>query len=222
MTDFEAGHPCRGKDCKDCETCIFDADLFPNGVKPNTKEKLNNKNDMSALCNKCIHLQRSYENCVNGRFDASCKLVKFEAFGEDRPRRMQYSVSLNDDIVSPNWCPLKKEASNILNNTSSSSLPTTTPSSQTSTPAYTSISDRREKMKELPKHIEWKDIKEGGMYVIPRILSQSKKIVKVITKTDMSCICHEISEYTGNEYTYNTTVYPTDLDAVFITELRNF
>ena len=38
----------------------------------------------------------------------------------------------------------------------------------------------------------------------------------------MCCTCHEISEYTGNEYSYNCTLYPSDLDAVFITELRNF
>ena len=83
-------------------------------------------------------------------------------------------------------------------------------------------SEKRELMKELPKHIEWADIKEGNKYVIPRILSQSRKIVKVITKTDMCCTCHEISEFDGNEYTYNCSVYPSDLDAVFITEIHDF
>ena len=82
--------------------------------------------------------------------------------------------------------------------------------------------EKREKLKELPKHIEWGEIKEGSLYVIPKILSQSRKVVKVIAKTDTCCVCHEISQYTGEEYTYSCNVYPSDLDAVFITELRNF
>ena len=45
---------------------------------------------------------------------------------------------------------------------------------------------------------------------------------KVITKTDMCCTCHEISEFDGHEYTYNCSVYPSDLDAVFITEIHDF
>ena len=77
-------------------------------------------------------------------------------------------------------------------------------------------------MKLLPRHLEWEDLKEGHIYVIPKIMSQTRKIVKVITKTDMVCSCHEISELTGNEYNYNCSVYPTDLDAVFITEMRKY
>jgi hypothetical protein len=83
-------------------------------------------------------------------------------------------------------------------------------------------SEKRELMKELPKHLEWDEIEEGKTYVIPRIMSQLRKIVKVSSKTSGVCVCHEINESTGNEYSYSCNIYPSDLDAVFITEYRKF
>lgn len=224
MTEFGNGHPCSGKDCKDCETCIFDRELFLDRITPNEELKNKTSNNMcnNNFCNNCSHLSKHYEHCDNGHFDAACNLVSYEAFGTSRPRRIDYNISANQTIVSPTWCPLKGKKENQL------ALPsqvTHRPNPQQTgphTPSYTSYSDRREKMKGLKPHIAWSDIKEGNMYIIPKILSQSRKIVKVITKTDLSCICHEISEYTGNEYQYNATFYPSDLEAVFITEMHEF
>ena len=221
--------PCGRKDCSQCETCVFDEDLFLEKEEKNNKEKMANR-----LCNLCVNLARSYENRENGRFDVACKVVTFEALGEKRPRRIDFNVSQTQDIVSPNWCPLKsgglvgqmglpfhpnistpkKEVENTEEKTSST--PIDKPFKEMT------YSEKREKLKELPKHIEWDDIKEGNFYVIPKILSQARKVVKVITKTSTCCMCHEISQYTGEEYTYSCNVYPSDLDAVFITELRNF
>ena len=212
MTNFEEGHPCRGKDCKDCETCIFDEDLFLDKVQPNNKINMCNR----RLCNQCVNLTRSYEMRSAGRFDAACKIVTYEALGEKRPRRIDFNVSSGQSIVAPNWCPLNGNVPIGL--PTPSQVSTTTP---TSTGELT-YSERREKMKQLPKHLEWGDIKEGHVYIIPKILSQARKIVKVIAKTELCCSCHEISETTGNEYQYNCSVYPSDLDAVFITELRKF
>ena len=217
---FQEGHPCRGKDCKDCETCIFDEDLFIDKVQPNKK---NNNNMCRRVCNECVNLTRSYEMRDNGRFDAACKIVTYEALGTSRPRRIDFNLSVGQTIVAPTWCPLKEGAQQL-------GLPTPSQVSTRPLPQQTgprpsgelTYSERREKMKELPKHLEWADIEEGKVYVIPKILSQARKIVKVITKTEMCCSCHEISETTGNEYQYNCSVYPSDLDAVFITELRNF
>ena len=221
MNDFGEGHPCAGKDCIECESCIFDRDLFADHITPNEKLKQESKNKNNNMCNTrtcndCVNLTRNSEHCVGDRFDAACKLVSYEAFGHSRPRRIDFNLSPNMTILCPSWCPLKNETP---------LLPVSTrpkPQETGPKPAYTSVSDRREKMKGLKKHIEWADIEEGKIYVIPKILSQARKIVKVITKTSFSCICHEISEYTGNEFTFNCTIYPSDLDAVFITELHNF
>ena len=226
MSEFQEGHPCLGKNCTECETCIFDRELFPDNIKPNERENKKQSNNMcdNKNCNECVHLVKDTTHCSLDHFDASCKMVFYEAFGEKRPRRIDYNISINQDIARPHWCPLNGGSSSQL------ALPsqvTHKPNPQqtgptSSTPAYTSYSDRREKMKELKSHLSWDEIQEGKVYVIPRILSQSRKIVKVITKTNLSCICHEISEYTGNEYQYNSTFYPSDLDAVFITEIHEF
>jgi hypothetical protein len=228
MGNFEEGHPCRGKNCLDCETCIFDEELFIDGDKPN-KKKVNMCNNKT--CNGCENLIRDYANCVNNRFDAACRAVTYTAFNVSRPRRIDYNLSPNQDVAVPTWCPLKSSNAMLPTPSQVTHKPNpqytgpgvqTTPPPPPMTNVQNSYSDKRERMKGLRKHIEWLDIKEGHVYVIPKILNQSRKIVKVITKTDMSCICHEISEYTGNEYNYNSTFYPSDLDAVFITELHNF
>ena len=230
MDNFGEGHPCRGKDCLQCETCIFDRDIFEDGITPNERaKKLTKSNNMCGerLCNNCVNLARYYEHCVDGHFDAACKATSYQAFGEVRPRRIAYSLAMNQDVHCPNWCPLKDSKAQLLlpsqSQVSSRPRPQDTgPRSSTTTQVPTTYSDRREMMKSLRRHIEWENIEEGKMYVIPKILNQARKIVKVITKTNMSCICHEISEYTGNEYNYNCTVYPSDLDAVFITEYHKF
>jgi hypothetical protein len=217
-SDFPEGHPCVGKDCLTCETCIFDRELFPNKETPNEREKRKQLNNMcnNKTCNECVNLVRDYTYCGAGRFDAACKVVSYEAFGEKRPRRIDYNLALNQSIARPNWCPLISGGSTQL------ALPSQVSHKPNPQSSYLTYSDRREMMKNLKCHVAWDDIQEGKIYVIPRILSQARKIVKVITKTNLSCICHEISEYTGNEYNYNSTFYPSDLDAVFITEIRDF
>jgi len=223
MFGIGGDNPCEGKDCRDCETCIWDRDIFHEEAEPKEKVNVNLKDmcDKRVKCNGCPNLIRDYDHCVEDRFDAACRAVHYEAFDVTRPRRIDYNIGPNQDIMIPSWCPLKPKST--LGLPTPSQVTTrpypqqTGPSSQTS-PTYT----KREKMKELRKHIEWADIEEGKIYLIPKILTQSRKLVKVITKTNMSCTCHEISEYTGNEYNYNCSFYPSDLDAVFITELKTF
>ena len=227
MDNFGEGHPCAGKDCRNCETCIFDRDLFVGGVMPNEriKEENNtlNKNMCNfKTCNECRYLKRMFEGCGQGRFDAACEAVTYEAFGISRPRRIDYNLDYDSTIIAPSWCPEKnKQLTLPQKSTVTRPIPQMTGPQPSSSTAI-SYSDRRERMKNLRKHIEWDDIEEGKVYVIPKILSQARKIVKVITKTQMSCVCHEISEITGNEFTYNCMVYPSDLEAVFINELHNF
>lgn len=222
MIDFGDGHPCAGKDCIECETCIFDRELFLDGITPNEEKKNKTSNNMCSnnrLCNNCPNLTRNYEHCEEGHFDAACKVVSYEAFGEKRPRRIDYNLAPNQSIASPTWCPLKDSGAQLL----LTAKPSDTPSPAIAkAPTYTTYTERREKMKSLKSHLSWDEIQEGKTYVIPRILNQSRKIVKVITKTELSCTCHEISEYTGAEYTYNSTFYPSDLDAVFIAEIHEF
>ena len=247
MTEFgQDGHPCRGKDCKDCETCIFDEDLFLDKVKPNTRENIMS----SKLCYFCANLEKSFEHREPGRFDAACRAVMYDTWNSSRPRRIDYNLSQTQDIVRPTWCPLnnnKKNPSYVFGEMTTKkfekeqskevkSLPAVpaTPPKPIPTEAEVleelrkkpveslTYSERRTLMKDLPKHLKWDEIEEGKTYVIPKIMSQGRKIVKVSSKTSGVCVCHEINETTGNEYSYTCNIYPSDLDAVFITELREF
>ena len=234
MTEFGFGHPCQGKDCRDCETCIFDEDLFIDKVQPNKRKDIMSSN----LCNFCANLEKSFEHREPGRFDAACRAVSFETWSCTRPRRIEYNISQTQDIVRPSWCPLNPNNKHMaLPSPSQVSTTPPPPPSSTFVPRTQTVdieelrkkpveeltySEKRELMKELPKHLEWDEIKEGKTYVIPRIMSQPRKVVKVSSKTSGVCVCHEISQYTGEEYSYTCNIYPSDLDAVFITELRKF
>jgi hypothetical protein len=73
----------------------------------------------------------------------------------------------------------------------------------------------------LPKHIEWCDIQEDEVYVIPKILSQSRKVIRVVCKNDNFLRYSEIDEY-GNESHTLSSIYPKDIDAVFMTKLLKY
>ena len=229
MTEFGQGHPCSGKDCKDCETCIFDEDLFIDKVQPNKRKDIMSSN----LCNFCANLEKSFEHREPGRFDAACRAVTYDTWSCSRPRRIDYNLSQTQDIVRPTWCPMNNP------NNKHMALPSPSQVSTPLVPPYTpkpqnieelrkksvnllTYSEKRELMKELPRHLEWDEIEEGKTYVIPKIMNQLRKIVKVSSKTSGVCVCHEINESTGHEYSYSCNIYPSDLDAVFITEYRKF
>jgi len=159
----------------------------------------------SKFCNSCPNLVKTESNISPHAYDVTCGIVSYEAFGVSRHRRIDTNVKLSEDIETPSWCPSNKKKETT-----------------TTTPTYMSYSDKREKMKTFKRKIEWDDIKEGEVYVIPKILNQARKIVRVITKNDLSCICHEINENTLNEYSYNVTFYPSDLDAIFLNTIHNF
>jgi hypothetical protein len=229
MTEFGQGHPCSGKDCKDCETCIFDEDLFIDKVQPNKRKDIMSSN----LCNFCTNLEKSFEHREPGRFDAACRAVTYDTWSCSRPRRIDYNLSQTQDIVRPSWCPLNNPNNKHMALPSSSQpstplIPPYTPKSQNleelrKKPVDSlTYSEKRELMKELPKHLEWDEIEEGKTYVIPRIMNQLRKVVKVSSKTSGVCVCHEINESTGDEYTFSCNIYPSDLDVVFITEFRKF
>jgi hypothetical protein len=82
-------------------------------------------------------------------------------------------------------------------------------------------SERREKLMALPKRLKWDEIEEGGVYVIPKILSQARKVVRVVMKTDDILRCSEIDEF-GKESQVLTSVYPRDIDVVFITKVLKY
>ena len=226
MTD--KNHPCYGLVCQDCIQCKFDVDLFKDGVLPNEKKTSNitQHNKMKPICNYCGYLVKSY-NGEERRFFNACCSKKTVMYNEgERPMVIDFSTYEMADIERPDWCPLHPMESSISHQLA---LPNKNEISETSEredkpKAFKDMTytEKREELKKLPKRLNWDDIKEGGYYLIPKIMSAPRKIVHVELKTDSCLRCHEVSEYSGTEYGYVTNVYPNDIEAVMIVELHNY
>lgn len=251
-------HPCAGKSCNDCETCIFDVDIDDIQPKANPmspqcgqlvkcftgyqcedcefreekKETKNNNIMNNETCNICQSLIKNYVGDGRLVFNACCGKVIIDYTSFTRPRVIKYKTGQMLAIETPEWCPKKHgidkqvlkpiagESYSDENEITQRSLPArVAPSAQETRPM--TYYERREKLKTLPKHLAWDEIQENGVYVIPKLLSQARKVVKVIMKTENLIRTVEINEH-GDESTYSSTIYPNDLETVFITKIHKY
>ena len=228
-------HPCYGMSCEDCTTCRFDVDLFKDGVLPTEKKKQTKKenkhnNEMKPICNYCGFLIKNYLDDERRFFNACCTKRMIDNGDVKRPMVIDFNTYEMADIERPNWCPIHPMGEEREEGTSQLALPckvegehtneeTTVPNKPFKEMTYT---EKREAFKQLPKRLEWDDIKEGEYYLIPRIMTTPRKIVHVELKTENCLRCHEVSEYTGTEYSYVTNIFSNDIEAAVIVELHNF
>lgn len=227
--EINPNHPCADKNCNECETCIFDQDLFLENHK--------NKKDMDVCtsCHLCGNLIKNYIGDDRLQFNACCGrfMVMFNTYS--RPRIIKAKTGPMVPLPPPEWCPKNRGvtsmsvSSDMLAQDVNKALPAPL---QVSTPKETvepvvktyktmTYTERREKLMALPKHLEWDDIVEGEIYVIPKILSQARKVVRVIMKSDTLLRCSEIDEY-GKESQVLCSVYPRDIDVVFMTKVLKY
>jgi hypothetical protein len=160
-------------------------------------------------------------------------MVMFNTYS--RPRIIKAKTGPMVPLPPPEWCPKNRGITNMsvssdmLAQDVNKALPAP---SQVSTPKETvepvvktyktmTYTERREKLMALPKHLEWDDIVEGEIYVIPKILSQARKVVRVVMKSDTLLRCSEIDEY-GKESQVLCSVYPRDIDVVFMTKVLKY
>lgn len=226
-TEINPNHPCADKDCKECESCIFDQDLFLN--------KNQSKKDMEACtsCHLCPNLVKNYVGDDMIRFNACCGRYTIMFSTYSRPRVIKANAGPMLPLTPPDWCPrnrgitkmcvssegFAKDIARALPAVVSTPKQSVEPEVKTyKTMTYT---ERREKLMELPKHLTWDEIEEDGIYVIPKILSQSRKVVRVVMKSDTLLRCSEIDEY-GKESQVLCSIYPRDIDTVFITKVLKF
>jgi hypothetical protein len=228
-TEINPNHPCADKDCKECESCIFDQDLFLD----NNKNKKNMDNCTS--CHLCSNLVKNYTGDDKIRFNACCGryMVMFNTYS--RPRVIKANTGPMLPLDPPAWCPrnrgitsmsvsseeLAKNVNKALPAPSQVSTPKETVEPVVKTYKTMTYTERREKLMALPKHLEWDDIVEGEIYVIPKILSQARKVVRVVMKSDTLLRCSEIDEY-GKESQALCSVYPRDIDVVFMTKILKY
>lgn len=225
---IETNHPCYGLDCKNCTECKFDVDLFKDGVLPNKKKTSNTTqhNEMKPICNYCGYLIKSYNGEERRFFNACCSKKTVMYNSGERPMVIDFSTYEMADIERPDWCPLHPMESA---NSHQLALPNKNEASESAEKeekpkAFKDMTytEKREELKKLPKRLNWDDIKEGGYYLIPRIMTTPRKIIHVELKTENCLRCHEVSEQSGTEYGYATNVYPNDIEAVMIVELHNY
>lgn len=199
---FNEDHPCHGKSCSDCETCMFD--------EPIPDRSLN----ILPRCTDCGYLIKSYNSKEGIRvYDALCSKHMIVTGSVERARTIQRNVANKDGIVyRPDWCPKVATADPkpIL------SLP-----APTKPVTYDDYFEKRNKMKELPPMMDWHTLKAGDMCVVPRILRQKRKVLLIKEKTDYVLKCVELNEKFEPTSTF-TNIYSNDIDVNFIVKLHKF
>jgi hypothetical protein len=229
-TESKMKHPCAGKSCTECETCIFDQELF----LEDTQKKENM--DTCTSCHLCGNLIKNYIGDDRLQFNACCGrfMVMFSSYS--RPRIIKAKTGPMVPLTPPAWCPKNRGVTQM----SVSSAMLAQEMNDKALPAPSQVSsqkeevepivktyktmtytERREKLMALPKHLKWDDIVEGEIYVIPKILSQARKVVRVVMKSDTLLRCSEIDEY-GKESQVLCSVYPRDIDVVFMTKVLKY
>jgi len=190
---------------------------------------------MNEKCNNCPNLIKNFLGDDRLAFNACCGKVIIDYTNYTRPRVIKYKTGHMLDIECPDWCPKKKgidkqilkpiDSANYKDVTNEPPTPPplqlpSTPSTQTTTVPLTYY-QKREKMKELPKHLTWDEIKENEIFVIPKLLYQPRKVIRVISKSNFMIRYNEINDR-GAESSYVGTMYSSDLETVFITKLHKY
>jgi len=199
---FNKDHPCYGKSCNECETCIFD-------------EPITSENKLTLpYCNECGYMVKKYLTAESMCYDATCSKHMIITGCMESERVIQRNLyGVNVPICAPDWCPKLTEGSakkNLL------ALP---PPSKPAT--YDDFVEKRNKMKGIPPMMHWKDIKEGEIYLIPTILRQKRKTVMVMEKMDYVLKCIELDDNL-NKLSKVINVYSNDIDANFIVKYHRF
>ena len=224
IDDTNTNHPCYGMNCNECETCKFDRDLF---IEPKKNNQHMNNYDSCELCNNLI---KNYYNQGSVKYNACCGKALITFGCGYRPRIIKANTGPMLPLPTPDWCPKKRgvtreylSSSDLQNEVKALPSPSTVSASNSNSAINRPMtySEKREKMMQLPKHIEWDEIEEGGVYVIPKILHQTRKVIRVVVKTESLLRCSEIDEY-GKESQVLTSVYPRDIDMVFMTKVLKY
>lgn len=178
---------------------------------------------MKPVCNYCGYLIRNYVGDDRRFFTACCGKNLIVSGCISRPTIIETEVHEACEIDRPSWCPTIASAD------SNKTEPPQTPSVEEKKEEEEhkpfkdlSYMEKKEVLKKLPRKLSWDEIKEGEDYLIPKIISSPRKIIRVIHKDDNSIRYHEISEISGTEYSYSTTMSQDDVEAVMIVKLHNY
>ena len=209
-------HPCEGRDCRECTVCKFDEPIpvYEPPKKDETPVTVN------GVCNYCGYLIKNYKDHGDTKYNACCGKHLIQSEGTTRPRTISFRLEGPVDIPIPDWCPklldspisrVPQVMTHISNNLTN----------QPEKTAYEIYQEKRKKYEALPIHVQWEDIKEGKIYVIPTIIRQKGKVVLAVAKTEYTLRCVTLDKDL-KETSYYHNVYRQDLDARFIVEYHKF
>lgn len=161
-------------------------------------------NKIENLCDYCGYLIKDYSSKNKGEYIACCG----KCWENGLPKIISRTIKSGEKVCPPFWCHKlvgdKKKGELVA--TSSPQQPQTN-SSSTET--------KRDKIGRLPTHLKWDDIEEGTTYVIPPIMNQKLRVVRVDSKTDYCIRCFALnSNMQADGSVYN--IYKRDLDMIFI------
>lgn len=158
------------------------------------------------ICNYCESLKKEYYGAYSTSVRAVCEACK-NTLGA--AKYIDTVFSDVETIDTPVWCP-KRQSDD------SAAYGQTSPKKE-----YT-YTEKRSIIMDFPRNVAWEDIKEGSLYVIPKILYTPMKVVKVESIDKTKAICRELSFDDGFRERYTTYIYPNDIDAIMLVPFHKY
>lgn len=159
-------------------------------------------NKIENLCDYCGYLIKDYSNETKGEYIACCG----KCWENCLPKIISRTIKSGEKIHSPFWCH------KLVGDKKKGELVAT---SSPQPPQNDSTETKRDKIEGLPTHLKWDDIEEGVTYVIPPIMNQKLRVVRVDSKTDYCIRCFALnSNMQADGSVYH--IYKRDLDMIFI------
>lgn len=198
---------CRGcacyycKDVTACNKCsIFK--MYKNKDEFELKEKKMGK----KFCNGCSWLLKDILPNDRPKFDACCiKEIVATSSGCRRFKVIKAGAGPMIDIERPDWCKLNAEEAKEVKK------------------RPLSYAEKQSAFKNMERRIPWDDLCEGTTYVIPKILYQPRRVVKIFTKSPFLLQVYEIDNHGERKYKDTLLyIYKNDIEAILITKKRNF
>jgi len=175
-------------------------------------------------CHICSDLIKNYIDERRVFFNACCARSLVVENGMSKPRSIVHNACKLSPLTTPDWCPKLRGVLRTIDVSETKLLPP--PQNEEKTNDLVEFNKltyygKRDRLSKLPRRTEWADIEVGGIYVIPKILTNKMKIVKVLDKTETSARCREM-DADLSETVYATSLFPRDVESIFITKLLKF
>lgn len=152
-----------------------------------------NKKDCKSTCNKCGYLVRRKSNY------GSANSSNTYCDKTDSIRLIELSVNDDEDITTPDWCPLIEEE---------------TIKQKINNGIKLSHGEKKAILMQHTPIISWDEIEANQIYHIPPLLGEKRKDILVTWKGEYSCTCKDLTK----NYNAFETFYPSTLMSRFLTK----